>query len=260
MPTARQGPVFGRGAPTLVWLCADGNAMPDRNIKQSCRTSRTLNKLSNGAERLFWRLTTVADDYGRFDANPVIVKANCFPLRVDSLDTSVVEEWLVELRQAPLIVVYDNGERQYGQFQTWLEHQGPPRAKKSKFPSPQGCGKLEQATRTESVDDAGDSVSANNCFQMSANVPVFRSPDINIKPPPYYPPASGGMRGVVCKHCRLPSVEHLFGKCSRKQCGVCGHSTKAHEFGSCYECTNRKGPPGRCSALWKPTGESAKHG
>lgn len=43
--------------------------MPNRIIRDKCRTSISLDKLSFGAECMFWRLTTVADDYGRFEAD-----------------------------------------------------------------------------------------------------------------------------------------------------------------------------------------------
>jgi hypothetical protein len=51
--------------------------MPDRVTRESALTSETLGGLSDFAERLFWRLTIVADDAGRFIANPAVIAGRC---------------------------------------------------------------------------------------------------------------------------------------------------------------------------------------
>ena len=56
--------------------------MPDRIIRESALSSHTLDGLTDGAERTFWRLIVVADDHGRFDADPRVLLAKCYPLRV----------------------------------------------------------------------------------------------------------------------------------------------------------------------------------
>jgi len=110
--------------------------MPNRIIRESCRTSKTLDRLSAEAERLCWRLTTVADDYGRFEAEPVIVRAQCFPLK-ESLTSLEVEKWLLELAgiSDPMIVLYEAEGKRYGAFLKWEKHQTV-RAKRSKYPEP----------------------------------------------------------------------------------------------------------------------------
>ncbi len=109
--------------------------MPNRIIKESSRTSTTLDALSDGAERMFWRLTTVADDYGRFDANPNILLATCFPLRVTSLKIKQILKWYHELEVCQLVQSYDCNGKHLGFFATWDKHQQI-RAKASKFPDP----------------------------------------------------------------------------------------------------------------------------
>ena len=109
--------------------------MPNRIIKESARTSRTLNKLSPEAERLFWRLLTVADDYGLFEAEPDLLLSTCFPLKVSTLKSTTVEQWFDELLHVRLVGCYDDGERVLGQFLTWENHQQI-RAKRAKFPLP----------------------------------------------------------------------------------------------------------------------------
>ena len=75
-------------------LLPEGHPMPNRIIRESCRSSETLALLSHGAERMFWRLTTVADDSGRFQAAPKILLADCFKVMADRVRPAHVAAWL----------------------------------------------------------------------------------------------------------------------------------------------------------------------
>lgn len=109
--------------------------MPTRYIKESARTSKNLSVVTDFAERLFWRLITTADDFGRFLGCPIIVKSTCFPL-LETLKSSKIEQALQELHTHNLIGLYVVGDRQYGFFINWEKHQGKPRAHGSKYPDP----------------------------------------------------------------------------------------------------------------------------
>jgi len=107
-------------------------------IRESARTSMTLTQLSHGAERCFWRMTTVADDFGRFNAEPTVVRALCFPTMLDVVRQRHVEGWLAEMRATvpgALVGCYRVGDKHVGFFPSWSEHQYT-RAKESKFPDP----------------------------------------------------------------------------------------------------------------------------
>lgn len=132
--------------------------MPNRIIRESALTSHSLAKLSDGAERLFWRLTVSADDHGRFDAHPVTVKAKCFPTLVDTLKTSKVCSWLAEL-SIDHCLFYTVEGRTYGQFRNWAEYQRTYNLK-SKFPEPPAdCGESPQtpALIRESISENRES-------------------------------------------------------------------------------------------------------
>ena len=121
--------------------------MPSRIIRESALTSRSLDKLSDGAERMFWRLTLVADDHGRFDASPQVLKAKCFPLKVDTLKTPTIASWRQELAAGDHVRLYVVGGREYGHFPGWTAYQRPNRYK-SRFPDPpadSGCNPLQSA-------------------------------------------------------------------------------------------------------------------
>ena len=108
--------------------------MPTRFVKESCRSSKNLDRISDFEERLFWRLITTADDYGRFLACPELVRAACFPYK--SMAPVKIKDALLSLQANHLITLYSGADREYGVFNTWEKHQGKPRAKMSKFPSP----------------------------------------------------------------------------------------------------------------------------
>lgn len=140
--------------------------MPTRFIKESCRTSKNLQACSDFAERLFWRLLTTADDYGRFLACPSVVKASCFPLH-EKLKSDTVNNALQELRSHHLLTLYQVGDREYGEFVTFSTHQGKPRAKESKYPEkPTACTSLHAP--------------ASICMQMHADVTGHPDTDTDL--------------------------------------------------------------------------------
>lgn len=68
--------------------------------------SLKMDGLSAEAERLFVRLIMKADDYGRFHAEPRLLKAHCFPL-IDNLRPPDIARWLDELSTRQLILRYE---------------------------------------------------------------------------------------------------------------------------------------------------------
>ena len=124
--------------------------MPNRTIKESCRTSESLDKLSDFAIRMWWALITVADDYGRFPADPRVLLASCFPLKVETLKVDKVEKAWREIEAVGGVKRYKVEGRTYGFFVSWGAH-NTPRASKSKYPPP--------------ADE-------NICTQMHADAPV----------------------------------------------------------------------------------------
>lgn len=104
--------------------------MPTRIIREGILTSEKVNALSIGAELFFRRLMSVADDYGRYFAHPSILRANCFPLKLDQVSEANVKQWLSECEANGLIVSYDSGKHlQITNFQQQTRS-------KSKFPEP----------------------------------------------------------------------------------------------------------------------------
>jgi hypothetical protein len=161
-----------------------------RIIRESCRTSESLDALSDFAERLFWRLTTFADDHGRFNAHPRIVLAGCFPLRIHQLTEQQIDEALAEMQQADMLTVYSNGGKRLAEFTNWNAHQRL-RSTDSKFAGPADpesapinlgkmvCGKLPQlaANCGEPPQDAADCGVLRASADALHNPPDLNSPD-----------------------------------------------------------------------------------
>lgn len=112
--------------------------MPNRVLKESICTSESLALVSAEAERLFYRIIVNADDYGRYHGNPKVILAECFPLRIGDFTPKEIETWLSELERVGMIRRYATDKRRFMHVVSWREH-NTPRAKASKYPSPDDC-------------------------------------------------------------------------------------------------------------------------
>lgn len=106
--------------------------MPTRYLKPGIRDSESIDKLSPLAENLYVRLIATVDDFGRFDARPSMIKAQCFPIK-DSVNAKRCLELLHELSACKLIVLYRADDKDYLQMCKW---ENTPRSHVSKFPTP----------------------------------------------------------------------------------------------------------------------------
>jgi hypothetical protein len=79
--------------------------MPNR-ILRDYTDSLCFDGIGAEVERLFIRLLTKADDYGRFHADPRLVASACFPLE-QGIEPKQIAKWLAELERRGLILRYD---------------------------------------------------------------------------------------------------------------------------------------------------------
>jgi len=108
--------------------------MPNRMIKETIRTSKSVNGLSDFLFRVWLYLITYADDYGRGSADPELLKGLVFPRRRE-LTEQALGEAMQELSSRGLIVLYEAEGEPYFLFPNWSEHQRI-QTKRSKFPEP----------------------------------------------------------------------------------------------------------------------------
>lgn len=172
--------------------------MPDRIIHERACQSPTLDRLSDGAERLFWRLTSKADDQGRFDADARSLLASCFPLRIGRLPARKVECWRSELARVGLVDLYQASDRLYGAFRTWDRWQRK-RESRPKRPGPDDPGVLRQDAATCGglpLARAGSRDERRESLTTESREPLTQSPRAEAaEEPPPVPAAAGPQSG-----------------------------------------------------------------
>ena len=92
--------------------------MPNRLLKEGIVDSDKIDRLSPEAEVFFYRLLVVADDLGRMDARPAILRARCFPLK-ESLSAEKLAKWEEMVWEAGLIGRYDVDGKPFLQILEW---------------------------------------------------------------------------------------------------------------------------------------------
>lgn len=157
--------------------------MPNRDLKDCNRRSASLQLLSDAAERLWYRLITAVDDFGRMEADPEVVFTTCFQRVPKGWTVAKVEKCLQELStfqavgQEPLIQIYQAGTKLYLQIVSASNHIYK-RAKESKYPDPVSSGKITVA---------------HICPQVRADSLDLRTPNSDIPNPDFKPvPADDG--------------------------------------------------------------------
>lgn len=119
--------------------------MPNRILREGILTSDRVNELGYDSEVFYRRLMSVVDDYGRFDARPVMLKAACYPLRVDRVREADISRWIAICEKAGLIALYAVNGKQYLELADFRQQQ---RAQ-PKYPPPSNCP--ADATQTTSI-------------------------------------------------------------------------------------------------------------
>ena len=151
--------------------------MPNRIIKESICTSSNLNLLTPEEEVFFYRILVGCDDYGRLDGRAIILRSKCFPLKVDVIKDSHIENWLTSLAKQKLIGVYIVEDCRYIQVLTWENHQQI-RAKRSKYPDAvDGYIPMSDSNGNHLITD--DSNSPRNPIQSN---PIRIQSESNLNP------------------------------------------------------------------------------
>jgi hypothetical protein len=111
--------------------------MPDRVVRADILTSDSVNALSWQAEVFYRRLMSIADDFGRFEARPSLLRASLYPLKLDRVSEPDVVKWLGECSNTGLVRLYTVEGKEYLEI---LKFGQRLRAMKSRYPAPDGSG------------------------------------------------------------------------------------------------------------------------
>lgn len=107
--------------------------MPNRILRDGILTSESVDMLGWAEEVFYRRLYSIADDHGRYYANPKLIRAAAYPLKLDRVSDPDIGKWLTVCVEAGLVRVYpaSDGKRyiQILKFNQRIQA-------KSKFPDP----------------------------------------------------------------------------------------------------------------------------
>jgi hypothetical protein len=111
--------------------------------------SKKVNAVSEGAENLYYRANISADDYGRYHAEPEILKGQIYTLRKISLKE--IARRVDELWRINLVKLYEVSGERYLEVVDFEKHQTfkTDRAKKAEYPEPKGYLKYESGGRKD---------------------------------------------------------------------------------------------------------------
>ncbi len=109
--------------------------MPNRILKETICVSESIDALLPMEEIVFYRLLVNCDDFGRMDGRTAILRAKLFPLR--AIAPEQLQSALDHLEALQMIRRYKSGGKPYLLVVNWDAHQSI-RAKRSKFPAPEG--------------------------------------------------------------------------------------------------------------------------
>ena len=111
--------------------------MPNRILKETICVSESIEALLPMEEVIFYRLLVNCDDFGRMDGRTPILLAKLFPLR--AVEGGQMVSALRHMEALGMICRYEAGGRPYLRVVNWEAHQSV-RAKRSKYPPPEGAG------------------------------------------------------------------------------------------------------------------------
>jgi len=129
--------------------------MPTRLLRD-WTDSFAVDELDVHAERFFVRVIMVVDDYGRFHADPRMLRSKCFPLKTDIRDSDITR-WLAACEKTGMLRCYRDGSRR-----ALLEICNFKQRSRtdSKFPSPDDCpsndGQMTALGEGVCGDEGGD--------------------------------------------------------------------------------------------------------
>lgn len=107
--------------------------MPNRIVREGILSSQRVDLLKWEEEVFYRRLHSIVDDYGRFEANPKLLRSRCYPLRVDKVREADISRWLTACEIAGLILLYESAGKEYLQVCDFRQTTRTP----SRYPNPQ---------------------------------------------------------------------------------------------------------------------------
>lgn len=165
--------------------------MPNRILREGILTSERVNALDWDAEVFYRRLMSVVDDFGRYSANPKLLRAALYPLQIEKVRDTNIAKWLDACVEVGLVHVYtqsgasgdrcgnqptasadrSGGDKRYLEM---LDFRQQVRAKDSKYPAPPStCAADATQTHSTCAADAHlDGGGGGDVFEDVGDIPT----------------------------------------------------------------------------------------
>ena len=206
--------------------------MPNRIIKESAFTSDKISQLTDFEFRLWVGLITQADDAGRGDARPAIIKGRIFALR-ERTAIKDIDNALRALAAHGCVVLYTVDGKPYYEFPNWTAHQRVRNAL-PKYPG---------FDEKDSQNDTSPQLAANggNSPQLAANggLNPIQSNPIRIQ-------SESNPKGDTRTRVRPPTLEEVEAYCKERNSSV-----DPRQFWEYFEAGGWKDSKGNPVRNWK---------
>lgn len=136
-----------------------------RTLKPELLTDAKAARLSDSAWRLFVSCLLLADDFGRFAGDPVIVGGQVFPTKPAKAEAAIVE-----LVKAGMLLAYQVRGQAYLAIANWTKHQRIDNAGKQRCPGPEEMARGDSPRNAESLGDPSS---------VPGNLPPDPDPDLD---------------------------------------------------------------------------------
>ena len=133
--------------------------VPKRILRDGILSSKKVNSLSWAAEVFYRRIHSVVDDFGRYSADPALLRAACYPRRLDDVSDQDVDKWLADCADKGLVRVYEVDGEWYLQVVKFNQRLRSAESKCPPPPSANGGSPPQSAAQCGldgDVDEGGD--------------------------------------------------------------------------------------------------------
>jgi len=100
-----------------------GSQVPNRILREAILGSEKMAALNWQEEVFYRRLMSIVDDYGRYEANPQLLRARCYPLQTDAVRAADITRWMAACQKSGLILCYEVSGKRYLELTNFQQQQ-----------------------------------------------------------------------------------------------------------------------------------------
>jgi hypothetical protein len=158
--------------------------VPNRMLREGIVESRKMAQVSDSAKVLYYKLMSVADDFGRFEADPELLRRRLYMWEIERISADGVSRWLNECELAGLLETYPGVGKEFAgkRYLELINFKQQQRAK-SKYPDVNGrCTPAPAKAKMDAPTHTSLLALDSNCAQPQTNVLVPTRLDSYVLP------------------------------------------------------------------------------